>query len=646
MLKIFGVALCLLLGIQVIAAKTEKYVNVTANPGELCNRECVENDRRVCYFNFVLEHYHAMGSACKSCGQGVVEDCDHHQCIVGDGTEKGVMSINRMIPGPAIHVCKEDMIIIDVVNNAHGTAAALHWHGMHMRKTPHMDGVPYTTQCPIPFASTFRYAFEATEPGTKFYHSHSGHHKSNGQYGAFVIREPKHLIPNLKEYDYDLPEHYILLSDWNHGYAENIYPGLVSSLTLPESLLINGRGAFIDPNTLQIRNVPVSKFFVEPGKRYRFRVINSISHNCAVQLQIEGHKMTVIASDSSNVRPMDINTLGINSGERYDFVLTANHTKGDFWMRVSPKSPCAEKNPMDGFSLLRYKTDKMTADELKAPQPPFPSLNTTYPSDIRLNDPTATCLGESTNYCVSELTAIDADEDLLFRTPDQKFFLSFDAYVQKNEDIFRPGHFGHFMNLIDNITSVAAINGISLVFPASPPLTQLKEIDESEFCDVNKKPKKCDGKAMCTCIHRLKIKKGSIVELIIVDESTNLEGNHHPFHLHGYDFMVTGMGQHPEGIPMTVDLAKKMERSGGLPRNYSNKRPPFKDTVSIPGRGYTILRFRANNPGFWLMHCHYEWHLSVGMGLIVQVGEVKQMIAPPKNFPKCSNYVPKVKMIK
>lgn len=113
-------------------------------------------------------------SACGKCSQGVEEDCNNPQCVVGDGVEKGVMSINRQIPGPAIQVCKDDLIIVDVHNHAHGSAAALHWHGLHMQNTPFMDGVPFVTQCPIPYANTFRYEFYATEAGTQFYHSHSG----------------------------------------------------------------------------------------------------------------------------------------------------------------------------------------------------------------------------------------------------------------------------------------------------------------------------------------------------------------------------------------------------------------------------------------------------------------------------------------
>lgn len=46
--------------------------------------------------------------------------------------------------------------------------------------------------------------------------------------------------------------------------------------------------------------------------------------------------------------------------------------------------------------------------------------------------------------------------------------------------------------------------------------------------------------------------------------------------------------------------------------------------------------------GFWLMHCHYEWHLSIGMGLILQVGNISEMVPTPKGFPSCGNYLPEL----
>lgn len=143
-----------------------------------------------------------------------MKDCFNDQCITADGIERGVMSINRKIPGPSIHVCKDDHIVVDVINLMGGTSSTIHWHGFHQRKTPFFDGVPFITQCPIPFSTTFRYAFDATEAGTQFYHSHSGHHKVNGHYGGIVVRRSTNEDPNKNTYDHDEREHLLVISDW------------------------------------------------------------------------------------------------------------------------------------------------------------------------------------------------------------------------------------------------------------------------------------------------------------------------------------------------------------------------------------------------------------------------------------------------
>lgn len=130
------------------------------------------------------------------------------------------MSINRKIPGPSIQVCKNDLIVVDVTNEMGGTSAAIHWHGIHQRETPYFDGVPFVTQCPIDFATTFRYAFRASEAGTQFYHSHSGHHKVNGQYGGLVVRQPITEEPNSATFDRDRRDHLIVVSDWMEDYGE------------------------------------------------------------------------------------------------------------------------------------------------------------------------------------------------------------------------------------------------------------------------------------------------------------------------------------------------------------------------------------------------------------------------------------------
>jgi FtsP/CotA-like multicopper oxidase with cupredoxin domain len=43
--------------------------------------------------------------------------------------------------------------------------------------------------------------------------------------------------------------------------------------------------------------------------------------------------------------------------------------------------------------------------------------------------------------------------------------------------------------------------------------------------------------------------------------------------------------------------------------------------VSIPRKGWAVVQWKADNPGFWFFHCHIEWHLAAGMAVLVVEGD-------------------------
>lgn len=53
-----------------------------------------------------------------------------------------------------------------------------------------------------------------------------------------------------------------------------------------------------------------------------------MSHVCATAIEIEGHSLKVIASDSFDLQPVTVEKLISNAGERYDFVVEANQLNG------------------------------------------------------------------------------------------------------------------------------------------------------------------------------------------------------------------------------------------------------------------------------------------------------------------------------
>lgn len=136
---------------------------------------------------------------------------------------------------------------------------------------------------------------------------------------------------------------------------------------------------------------------------------------------------------------------------------------------------------------------------------------------------------------------------------------------------------------------------------------------------------------LCECIHRVKVKLNSIIEFALIDIEDNSK---HPFHLHGHKFYVTDTGYFNDTNVDVVDMLKKRG-------NNDNLKPILKDTVTIPNGGFVKIRFKADNPGFWLAHCHFDYHFAIGMGFILQVGELDEMKEPPEGLNgNCSGFMP------
>jgi hypothetical protein len=65
-----------------------------------------------------------------------------------------------------------------------------------------------------------------------------------------------------------------------------------------------------------------------------------------------------------------------------------------------------------------------------------------------------------------------------------------------------------------------------------------------------------------------------------------------------------GMGQ----FPSNFTLAEKLEAISNIPNR--RQKNAIKDTISLPSNGYAVIRFKASNPGFWLLHCHFGKQLK------------------------------------
>ena len=110
-------------------------------------------------------------------------------------------------------------------------------------------------------------------------------------------------------------------------------------------------------------------------------------------------------------------------------------------------------------------------------------------------------------------------------------------------------------------------------------------------------------------------KYGQVVDIIV----NNLDAAIHPFHLHGHQFQV---------------LARPASGAGKYPGAgvHLNPLPPSRDTASVNANSYAVFRFRADNPGVYLFHCHIEWHVEMGLtATIVEAPEKLRGLKIPQD---------------
>ncbi|XP_008553162.1 uncharacterized protein LOC103575234 [Microplitis demolitor] len=608
---------------------------------EECARPCKPGKKpKTCHFQWTVEYYHTFGGACKLCkpttNTSVSSDC---QCILVDGMDlSGIITVNRMYPGPAIQICLGDFVVVDVTNKVAGNALGIHWHGIYQRDWQHYDGVPFLTQCPINEGSTFRYQWRAQNPGTHFWHAHSGLHKAEGLHGAIVIRQPKSKEPNKKLYDYDGLDNVMFISDWMHKNIPSYFPGTTfrNLGQDPDNILVNGKGQYTDSLGNET-STPLAVYNVKPGMRYRIRLINGGSFNCPVQMTIQDHNLTIIAVDGEDIVPRIVTTITTFSAERVDFIINASQSGNrSYWIHFRGFGVCAHKK-VQQHAILRY-----IGSELDSPQTPKPSYDSPLPSGIIFNEVNEVCHGNRTDVvCIKNLESIDSIHPRILRKEsDMQLYLPFTFHLYDDNHLFEPNTYKRFIVPSGDESFGATMAGISHINPPSPFISQLSDIPDGYICNKTNLPARCLNSPICHCSHVINIPLNAVVDLMLVDVS-GPTGISHPFHLHGFGFHVLA-----QGLLSKVNLTESNIKQGiELDRKEylsSHNRPPTKDTLAVPSEGYTIARFIADNPGWWLFHCHFLPHLYNGMALVFRVGDQKDLPPTPEGFPKCGNFVPSI----
>ena len=111
------------------------------------------------------------------------------------------------LPGREIRLTAGQTLRARVTNHL-PAETSVHWHGLAIRND--MDGVPGLTTAPIGTGATSVYEFVVPDPGTYWFHPHSGTQLDRGLYAPLIVEDPA------EPGDYDR-EWVIVLDDWTDG---------------------------------------------------------------------------------------------------------------------------------------------------------------------------------------------------------------------------------------------------------------------------------------------------------------------------------------------------------------------------------------------------------------------------------------------
>lgn len=117
------------------------------------------------------------------------------------------------------------------------------------------------------------------------------------------------------------------------------------------------------------------------------------------------------------------------------------------------------------------------------------------------------------------------------------------------------------------------------------------------------------------------LEHGQVIEIILNNDDTG----RHPFHLHGHAFQV---------ISRSYDYALHWNGTYSDSTDMAPAVPMRRDTLTVEPMSNFVIRFRADNPGIWIFHCHIEWHMDSGLvaTMVEAPAVLQQEMTVPQDF--------------
>ncbi|KAK3901662.1 Cupredoxin [Staphylotrichum tortipilum] len=512
-----------------------------------------------------------------------------------DGVFRPMVLINNQFPGPLVEVNEGDTLVVHVSNQG-VNATSVHFHGIFQNGTNNMDGTVGVTQCPIAPGSNFTYRFTvAGQAGTYWYHAHHSAQANDGLLGPMVVHA-RNEKTELQKLEY-ATDRVVMVQDFYHNTAAELLmdylrPGRENQEPIPDSALINGRGIRdcsdfpgweCDSSALGLQ-----PFDLQRGQRHRLRFIN-VGAFAEFQIEMDEHPFYITEVDSTDVHPEPFHRLNVMPAQRYSIVLEANATNADsFWLRARMLRHCfrGPENPHmkeDIRAVIRYVDGEQK-----------PTSNTPVPS------PSSKAWSETIELVCRDLNTSALHPVLAQDAPPSDGYVHLRASFGIGDWRLARGFFNDSTwhanatsPTLHRFLDAAATNTSSAQPPDLPFGINIRDFDPA---------------------HDLVLQTRGILTLDIA--INNFDDGAHPFHLHGHQFYILtpSLTGYP---PSAADLPGFLAARGAL------RNPLRRDTVTVEGYQWVIVRVVLDNPGFWVLHCHNAWHTEAGMVMQLLVrGEV------------------------
>lgn len=317
---------------------------------------------------------------------------------------------------------------------------------------------------------------------------------------------------------------------------------------------------------------------------------------------LQGHNLTVVEADGHYVEPFVIQNLYIYSGETYSVLVKADKDPNrNYWINTKTVSRNSTTPTPNGLAIFNYYPNHPKRNPTTVP-PPGPHWN-----DVASRVAQSVAVKAHRNY----IHAPPEKSDRVIVMLNTQNRINGNVRWSVNNVSFTLPHTPYLVSLIHQ--------QLLHTFEQSPPPDNYEKKD-SERYDIYNVAKNVNA-TYSNSIYRLQF--NTTIDIVLQNANTMTPNNSetHPWHLHGHDFWVLGYGDGKFNV--SSDPAK-----------YNLVNPIMKNTVAVHPYGWTALRFRADNPGVWLFHCHIESHFFMGMGVVFEEG-IEKVGRLPKSIMGC-----------